>query len=804
MVSDRSLSLEQLLLRFGGSVLQQWGDFRKSPRYPFRRLQRAGLLGGSSNPPPSNGSGTNEITGSTANTWSDYLNAGGNQGPEIGNGQTVSISCKVTGFTVSDGNTWWYQINSSPWNNNYYVSADPFYNNGATSGTLINTPFVDPNVPTCSATSGGSLPRPGAETTGSVAHTWGNYTSGGGQAGPQIASNQTVYVSCRVTGLPVLDGNSWWYQVQSSPWNDNFYVSADAFYNNGETSGTLLGTPFVDPSIPICTNNTEEPAYGTAVGSSSASTSSASSARPCRSDPVDCVSGDFWKTFTDVNVPGRGVALNLTRTYNDMNGSTQGIFGYGWTSSYDQHIIFDADANNSDGSITIVLADGSEMVAEPNGSGGFTIPQWADSTFVENANGTYTLTDHQTQLLTFEGQNSSGTGPPTGVLLSLSDLNGYVTTLSYNGAGQLSTVSDPAGRSLTFTFGTNGDVSSVTDPLGRVTTYDYDSAGDLTSTSDPLNRQWTFTYNSSHQMLTMTDPNNGTVTNVYGDSGYPGAVTSQTDAAGLTTTFSYTGDNFSSQGGSTTITDPDGNIEIERYQNGLMTQMTKGYGTSAAGTWTYNYDPNTFGVTTETDPDGNLTTHTYDSNGDQLTTTDALGNTTTYTYNNLGEVLTTETPELETTTNTYDSDGNLLSKNNPDHGVMTYGYQDGHQGDLTSVTDPDGDVTSYTYDSYGDVASDSVSPSSGVQDTAEYSYNADGEEVCQVSPNAVMQHVVCPAAGSQRAANTTTNVYDRWGARVDYQPYWRHHDQYLRRRWKPPHCCRSGRKRQLLQLRRRQ
>ena len=67
----------------------------------------------------------------------------------IGSNQTVQITCKVTGFAVADGNTWWYEIASSPWNNAYYVSADAFYNDGGTSGSLIGTPFVDPAVPTC-------------------------------------------------------------------------------------------------------------------------------------------------------------------------------------------------------------------------------------------------------------------------------------------------------------------------------------------------------------------------------------------------------------------------------------------------------------------------------------------------------------------------------------------------------------------------------------------------------------------------------------------------------------------------------
>lgn len=98
--------------------------------------------------PPSSSTRT-ETTGSVAATWTNYANAGGIQGPSIAKNQSVKIACKVTGFRVADGNTWWYQIASSPWNNSYYVSADAFYNNGATSGSLSGTPFVDTAVAIC-------------------------------------------------------------------------------------------------------------------------------------------------------------------------------------------------------------------------------------------------------------------------------------------------------------------------------------------------------------------------------------------------------------------------------------------------------------------------------------------------------------------------------------------------------------------------------------------------------------------------------------------------------------------------------
>ena len=200
------------------------------------------LLGAS----PASALGTNETTGGAANTWTNYTNAGGTQGPTIPAFATVQVTCALTGFRVADGNTWWYQIGSAPWNNQYYVSADAFYNNGQTSGSLRGTPFVDPAVPNCASLGGNN------ETAGGVANTWTDYSSAGGSQGPSVAAHQTIQIACAVNGFRVADGNTWWYQIASAPWNHAYYVSADAFYNNGATSGSLIGTPFVDPAVPLC------------------------------------------------------------------------------------------------------------------------------------------------------------------------------------------------------------------------------------------------------------------------------------------------------------------------------------------------------------------------------------------------------------------------------------------------------------------------------------------------------------------------------------------------------------------------
>lgn len=106
-----------------------------------------------SSAPGADGSATTatytETVGGPTHTWTDFSDAGGTEGATIFSGQSVQVTCEVQGFEVADGNTNWYRIASSPWDNAYYASADAFYNNGATSGTLDGTPYVDPAVPSC-------------------------------------------------------------------------------------------------------------------------------------------------------------------------------------------------------------------------------------------------------------------------------------------------------------------------------------------------------------------------------------------------------------------------------------------------------------------------------------------------------------------------------------------------------------------------------------------------------------------------------------------------------------------------------
>lgn len=103
------------------------------------------------------------------------------------------------------------------------------------------------------ASPGGVPSGPGRpETAGGAARTWSNYRDAGGTSGPPVQPAHTIKVACRAIGYRVPDGNTWWYRIASAPWNGRYYVTADAFYNNGHRSGRLQGTLLVDRAVRLC------------------------------------------------------------------------------------------------------------------------------------------------------------------------------------------------------------------------------------------------------------------------------------------------------------------------------------------------------------------------------------------------------------------------------------------------------------------------------------------------------------------------------------------------------------------------
>ncbi len=59
---------------------------------------------------------------------------------------------------------------------------------------------------------------------------------------------------------------------------------------------------------------------------------------------VDMRNANYAQTWTDLQVPGTGYDLKITRTYNSKS-LFDGMFGYGWCSDWETKLDFTAEGN---------------------------------------------------------------------------------------------------------------------------------------------------------------------------------------------------------------------------------------------------------------------------------------------------------------------------------------------------------------------------------------------------------------------------------------------------------------------------
>lgn len=544
-----------------------------------------------------------------------------------------------------------------------------------------------------------------------------------------------------------------------------FTVTADHYWCDGSQStisvaevapqGVESFKVFADESLPAASQpafgiddvSIDFSPYGPSPQMQGVGTNPSAAPTTCScGDPVNTATGSFDETATVAAVPGRGVPLDLTRSYSSLLASTAGSLGYGWTNSYAMSLTTDTS-----GTVTITQENASAIVFTATGAGQYTPAAGVRGTLVQNTDGTYTFTRRPSQLeFTFSS---------TGQLLSERDRNGDTTTLSYTN-GVLSTVTDPAGRSLTFSY-TGARLTSVSDPMGRQTQFGYDTNGNLTAVTDAMQRVWHYGYDTNHQLTTITDPRGGQTINVYDASG---RVTRQTDPSGQVTTWDYTGDPTTGAGGTTVMIDGHGNKTFFQYESMELASRTDGYGSPTAATTSYLYDAATDNVKQITDPSGKTVDSFYDADGNLTETIDQLNNETSYTYDTLDDRTSTTTPAGELYTATYDSAGNLTSTTDAMSETTTFAHADtAHPGQVTSVTDPDGRVITYSYTPAGDRASMTVTPRATASETTAWAYDADSETTCLAPPAAHAAAIVCPSAGAPSVSGTITTAYDADG-----------------------------------------
>jgi len=170
---------------------------------------------------------------------------------------------------------------------------------------------------------------------------------------------------------------------------------------------------------------------------------------------VDTYTGNFTYAHTDTAINGRGPAPTFASFYNSSD-TIVGVMGMGWKHNYEARLVR-PDATTED-IVVIGLQSHADRYTH-NADGSYTAPAGISSKLVKNSNGTYTVTDKNQSMLSFD---------ESGRLLRITDRYGNQSIFSYDASGKLIAVGDPAGRgALTFSYNANSKLSSVLDWASR-------------------------------------------------------------------------------------------------------------------------------------------------------------------------------------------------------------------------------------------------------------------------------------------------------------------------------------------------
>jgi RHS repeat-associated protein len=463
----------------------------------------------------------------------------------------------------------------------------------------------------------------------------------------------------------------------------------------------------------------------------------------CSEDPVLLATGDLLETQTDLTVGGRGVPLDLTRTYNSQAAMAgiKGIFGYGWSSSFEDGLVVDKEHHTA----AVHRADGGTIVFTESG-GLFKAPATSRYKLSGSTEAGYTLTAPDQTTYKFSGG--------TGRLESVTDRNNNITTLAYGGTGHLETITDATGRKMTLAYNAKGLVETAKDPLGHTVTYTYEgeNLAGVTLPGEAKEREletrkerWSFKYDASHQLTELIDGHGDATINTYNAAHQ---VETQTDPLKHVTEFAYKPfDTRMTHKATGAVTD-------EQFTSANEpSTITRGYETAQTTTETFSYNEGGY-QTSRTDGNGHTTKYGYDGESNRTSMVDPETEETKWGYNSTHDVTSTTTPKGETTTIKRDAHGNAESISRPAPGgktqITTYKYTT--HGELESTTDSLEHTWKYEYDGHGNRTAE-IDPES---DKRTWTYDQDSRESTMVSPDG---HVV----GAKETKFTTTLKRDEQG-----------------------------------------
>ena len=451
---------------------------------------------------------------------------------------------------------------------------------------------------------------------------------------------------------------------------------------------------------------------------------------------INTCSGNLFYPVSILTIPGRGLSIEISISYNSGWHDFATHYGHGWQLSYNMFYVRDES-----GDIIVVWEDGrADKFIKSNGS--FFSPLDTYDTFQEYRPGKYLLRTKAGKEFYFDSSIHKR-------VTKIQDPNGNALNFAYDSDMLLTTISDASGRQVNFAY-TNSNLTGITDNIGRSIHFQYDANGNLIGITDALGNTTLYGYDAEHFLTSITDPLGNSTAIAYSD----GAVSNVTGAL-TRKSFSYDQVNRI-----TTMTDvdPEGD-QITRFFYDADDRINRiEYVKDSEGNVIFrgfNWDEknNLIGFT---DENGNTIIYTYDTMGNILSVTDALGRTQ-YVYENTCNRLTSVTnANGHTTIYEYDSHGNLIREKDPLGNSTSYTYKG--DGELLSKTDANGAITTYSYDDYGNL----ISETDPFGNNISYSYDDVGNMTAMTSADASLLY-------TYDDLNHVTNVsYASHGKSISY------------------------------------
>lgn len=442
-------------------------------------------------------------------------------------------------------------------------------------------------------------------------------------------------------------------------------------------------------------------------------------------------SGNFARTYTDLEYNTPGFNVMFTRTYNSADKRTSSI-STGWTFGFESKITEEGNT------AAVRLPDGSGVTFGVNAADGSYTAKDSRSTLVRQSDGSKILTTLDQYSYGFDAK---------GYMIWMKDRNGNKIDITVNTDGKVTAVQDSTGKKSIITY-VNNRISQMTDPVGRTVKYAYDSAGRLVTATNPSGFSHSYEYDGNGYLAKIKDAA-GTVTETItyyplnADETIP-KVKTITDIYGNIQTYIY-----DKVEGKVAVTDSNNRESITWFDKMLYPIRTRDaesketrtsyveegginkYGdvysfTDRAGNSTYFDRDDRGNIIRQINPDETIKAFTYDSKNNLLSEKDEEGKMTFYIYDANGINLLKIAQPLNGTDLYADAapQNQFAITENTFYTAAEAQSMCGKEiaGLLKSIKDPEGNVASYTYDTNGYLATEK----DGLNQIMFYVYNPIG------------------------------------------------------------------------------